>query len=292
MRKLLFSIVVGIAFIANRSVAQTVQLQTSAPSVDINATFGVTVRMSNIEWGNITIDGLEPFQVIGQSTSNSVQIINGVSTAETVLQLQVRPNETWVFTIGPARVSSAAGEQVSNTVEISVEWQQLFWVNSVSPLDSDQTDPWIDTRDIGSYIKRLLLSLFWIATVIVLVNQGLKKKPRKSEIASEQVSNLWSSLADAEPLPSPESPVFLEAYDKYLRSFLASTMHVPVTSLTTMTYEELLTVSKTGTSETIYKRVERCVASLKTALYAWGAYDPEAMVKELLSLRHQEPEDL
>lgn len=95
MKKILFFFIVYTVSAINLLWAQQLNLSATTTQVDINTTFGVTVQILNIQNpSEVKIDGMSQFSVRGQSTSSSMQIANGQTSAQYTLQLQVQPMTT------------------------------------------------------------------------------------------------------------------------------------------------------------------------------------------------------
>lgn len=122
---------------------QTMQLSSSVDHIDINTTVDLQVRVDWISnpWP-VTIQGLEPFTVRGQATSTSMQINNGQQSAQLILQLQLQPTMTGMFTLGPARLETASGSIESNSIRLEVTGEKVFLqpqpLSAIMPVQEQQ----------------------------------------------------------------------------------------------------------------------------------------------------------
>lgn len=106
--------------------APQIQLEASSNSVTLDEPLQLYITIqqdktsNNLNLSTPEISGLESFKVIGQSSSTSMQIINGVGAATLEQQLQVMPQKEGQFTIGPVQAEFEGKMVQSNTVEVSV----------------------------------------------------------------------------------------------------------------------------------------------------------------------------
>lgn len=107
--------------------SQSITLTTSTDTVDINGTLSL---VANIQWvnqvGEITIQWLDPFVVLGQGQSTSMQLINGQQTMSMQLQLQLQPTSSGNFVLWPAQIAYGTGMLASNTIIVTVTGEKIF----------------------------------------------------------------------------------------------------------------------------------------------------------------------
>jgi hypothetical protein len=85
-------------------------------------TFTLTVSVTGqMRGGRPDVPGLEEFQILGQSSSNRVQLINGQMSVQTATSYTLAPRREGTFTLGPAALTSGGAAVPSNAVTITVE---------------------------------------------------------------------------------------------------------------------------------------------------------------------------
>lgn len=286
MRKLLFSIIVS-SVVRGASVgfAQQVALQLSTSSVDVNSSFGVTIRIYAVAWWwDIQVDGLEKFQVVGQSTSTSVQTVQGVSTSETILLLQLDPSETGTFRIGPARIVTPSGEILSNSEEITVVGEQLFgggWASAPSAWSPEIGQK--NMRDIVYH--RFAMLKRYLAALVVVVWTIIRTRTKHAVSSGETiaVSRISPSSEKSISLPSVDDPWFLRECDRFIRDRMATISGYEKTMIEAMTYEELLLCLEHRLQENENNRaLTEPLKMMSALLYSGASYRADDVLQTLV----------
>lgn len=184
--------------------AQSIQLSTPAPQVDINNPFTVAITVTDgPTWWTVNLDWVDNFDVVWQSTATTMQIINGVRKQWTQLQLQLKAKEKWVFELWPARIQWNWSLE-SNVVSVEIIGDKLFvngtpqWWKPQNTQPSSQDVVMSKDTSVQSsssiplwipLVVFLLASAWWIAAIV---------KKRKSidhefsvEVAEEWFVELW-----------------------------------------------------------------------------------------------------
>jgi hypothetical protein len=165
--------------------AQTLDLQTSTNMADINSSFSATISVSWIQWGDVSIGWIENFEVINQSRSQSMQIINGRQSTQVQLVLNLQPKEVGTFTLGPARVDTPQWAITSQSVIIEVDGESLFG-NSSAILNDEEpsaTEPLIHSYNWIGWLFGLL--------VIWLIIRVFKVARKKQSVMLEESNSSW-----------------------------------------------------------------------------------------------------
>lgn len=172
--------------------AQSLDLQTSTNKTDINSTFGATVVVEWIQWGDVSIAWIENFEVVNQSRSQSIQVINGRQSSQVQLQLNLKPKEVGTYTLGPAVVDTPQGAVSSQSVLIEVDGESLFGSsNTLLDPQQDESSP-LTMRSfnrIGWFFGLLVLGL------IVRVFQVARRKQLLTSLDEEPVVSQWVSAS-------------------------------------------------------------------------------------------------
>jgi hypothetical protein len=86
-------------------------------------TFTINVIISSGErnTGNASLAGVEAFNVLGQSTSTQVQVINGTFYSNKTTSITATAKNEGSFTIGPAKIRHNGKEFESNTIVLCVD---------------------------------------------------------------------------------------------------------------------------------------------------------------------------
>lgn len=80
----------------------------------------LTIENATSGIGKINLDGLGEFNEVSREQSNSIRVINGVTTGTLTHQLVLLPTREGSFTLGPARLHHQGLEISSNTLAITV----------------------------------------------------------------------------------------------------------------------------------------------------------------------------
>ena len=187
IRKIWTTLVVWVFVISGYIHAQSVVLETTTTLADINTPLWATVTIDGLQGGDVHIAGLDNFDVVSQSRSQSIQIINGRQAAQVQLQLRLQPQEVGTFTLWPAIVQSGNEEYTSQSILIEVQGESLFG-NSAAVL-SDPTwtqSSWslFDMRSLWNWIG----IIFWLI-IVVLIIHVIRVARRKTILPSRSV---WS----------------------------------------------------------------------------------------------------
>jgi len=92
-------------------------------TIDTGTSTTLTVTLRNLDGGDIkTIDGLDNFEVLGTSHINSTQTINGITTKEVGLNINIMPKNIGTFTL-KAHVDVDGREVLSNELTVTVTEQ-------------------------------------------------------------------------------------------------------------------------------------------------------------------------
>lgn len=114
IRVILFLLLVSLSFSADA----TITIQTSTNNVSIGESFAISVTsQGNLNGNDIVINGIENFEVIGKSSSSSMQIINGKYSSETSIQLNLMPKRSGKFILSG---SLNGKKSSSNSIVIDV----------------------------------------------------------------------------------------------------------------------------------------------------------------------------
>lgn len=186
MKYILLSIV-SVLLLPGMVLAQTLDLQTTTTSVDINNWFGATIVVDSIQWGDVAIAGIENFEVVSQSRSQSIQIINGSQTAQITLNLNLKPKETWTFTLGPATIQTPQWVVSSQSVLIEVAGDRLFGSSSAVLNTSQNTSS--DSGRSFYWVWRV----FWVLLVWLMI-RVFKVARRKNTIVSQAYTHAPDSV--------------------------------------------------------------------------------------------------
>lgn len=222
--------------------AQTLDLQTTTNMTDINSSFGVTVVVEWIQWGDVSIAWIEDFEVVSQSRSQSMQIINGRQSTNVQLNLNLKPKEVGTFTLGPAVVQIPGWNIASQSVNIEVDGESLFGSSS-AVLDTDTNEkPLVSLRSFN-WIGRIFGAL--VLGLIVRVFQVARRK--KSSDVDEVLDTVSDSL-----VPS-EGHVFAWSIQQLLTH---ARQHTDI-HWATHSIWELRTSTKDGALAWLLKRIEQ-----------------------------------
>lgn len=134
MKKILYIFWIVLFSIYNACFAKiNITINSDSTSIDISEL--VELRIDVIATENETIwevqiAGIESFNVVWQSVSNSTRIMNGNSSENYTLILTLKANKAWEYEIGPVKV----WEITSNIVNLEVTWAEVFigWQQDVA----------------------------------------------------------------------------------------------------------------------------------------------------------------
>ena len=102
--------------------AVDIKLETSTKQVLLNEPFQVkaTVTSSDTQSKNIHINGLDKLDVLSESASQSISLINGRIRSKTVHTFSVSANKEEALALGPATVELDGNKVVSNTIKLNI----------------------------------------------------------------------------------------------------------------------------------------------------------------------------
>ena len=117
---IIFLLFFGVSF------AQQITLDATSKEVDVNDSFSVIVSLVDApqNW-RVEITWIDQFEVLGQSTANTLQVINWERQQATELQLQLRAKDPWEYVVWPAFVQWR-NDIASNLLELKITWEKLF----------------------------------------------------------------------------------------------------------------------------------------------------------------------
>lgn len=164
--------------------AQTVTLQVSPQAIDVNETVRATIE---IGWttgnGTVNLDGIQDFEILSSSTSNALQVVNGQREQTTTMILDLQPQESGEYTIGPARLTIQGEGVVASSQEVTIEvtGEKLFvwavprgwtvngdtlvaqpdkvqWISAFSPMNEPRELPW----RVWRVVSIVVIVRFWV----------------------------------------------------------------------------------------------------------------------------------
>ena len=76
------------------------------PTLFIGDTFTIKIIIhGDRDTGEIKVQGLDQFKILGQSQSNGIAVINGHPSSEVSILLEVQAEKEGIFALGPATVT-------------------------------------------------------------------------------------------------------------------------------------------------------------------------------------------
>ncbi len=137
MKKIILFILLQIVCIS-QLFALDIEINTQKKQYDLNENIIVNIEVSSQENWNISIENiawLENFSQYGSSQKQETTIINGEVSTKSFVELILRANEEWIYSIWPVEVKNTEEIIESNQVEITVWESQKIQQNNdtISP---------------------------------------------------------------------------------------------------------------------------------------------------------------
>lgn len=171
---------------------QTLDLQVSTTVADINTPLTATVTVAWVEWWwSVAIQGIEAFDILNQSRSQSVQVANGRQLSQVQLILSLQPKAVWTYTLWPATIETSNGTVTSRFVEVEVSGESLFGNNTqIFPPETDAL------QETNTPLNRILRIFIWLVLVLIgRVYRAFRFKQWKS---------FWSPNYQHDAIPIPK----------------------------------------------------------------------------------------
>lgn len=164
MIKRSFSLWVMIIGLVSVVFGQTLDLQVSTTLADINTPITATITVAGVEWWwSVAITGIEAFDILNQSRSQSIQVVNGRQASQVQLTLSLQPKAVWTYTLGPATIETSNGTLASPSAEVEVSGESLFGTNT-QLLPEESSEPWLPKQSFNRILRiflGLILVLVW-----------------------------------------------------------------------------------------------------------------------------------
>ncbi len=144
IKKLLIT-VIFIVFSINYSFAQSlIELKSNWTDFDINDPIRLEINISLDGYSNIKIwdiKGLDNFDIVWKSQSQSYRNINGRSSIQISQIYTIKAIKKWVYTLWPVIAYEWNKKLESNTIEIKVSGERIFLGNSNNISTTNNTPP-------------------------------------------------------------------------------------------------------------------------------------------------------
>lgn len=239
--------------------AQWLELRVNTTELDINNTLQVQVDIDEwiAQWGEVAIQGLDQFEVLGQSRSQNVQIINGQRSWSIQFSIQAKAKETGTYTLWPAYLQIGTGNIQSNELTIEVTGEKLF-LNSPPPgVTSQQTTiptqtnlPVTNNKFTTSWLplQRLILAGALACILIILWIRRRQKKfisldTTIAQHSTEEATTQYDLVHSLKPpiLPRKNSRNYIEQIDLRMKQIISQQLQKDVSS---WSYHEISTERK------------------------------------------------
>ena len=199
----------------------------STTGIDLNATFNQNWEVM-LSWGNsssdVTIPGLEDFQITGTSESTQCSSANGRIESETDKSYILIPKKFGKFTLGPAKwVVSWKSQVESKTVTVEVSHKEGMITNPSPSINNPQKDEQIaplekaqftSGSDQNSFLRNPIVIIGLIFLFLIILAARYIGRLDKQDLEKSDIS--ISSLLETLPYFSTS-----EEAERYIRDYYA-----------------------------------------------------------------------
>ncbi len=230
--------------------ASSIELSVDNENPDIWEIFTLEVQLefSSLEpVQDVTIPGIENFEVFSQMQSEQTQIIHDDVSKQSFIILQLKPTNFWTFEIGPASGSFSGTTLNSNTLSIHVGEQWASVVPSISEETiskeatisgeasiDNETDQWIrGLKKPGDNVFILLLFIFlffaFFYTIMHMFFFSRRDTPEQEPPtpAPEPVSIVQELRELKQQIPHITKQEFYEKLNATIKKVISYTYNIP-----------------------------------------------------------------
>ena len=220
------------------------------------------INTQQLWWGEVQIEGIDQFTIVGQQQSTRTMMVNGATTAQQSIAITLSPKQPWTYTIWPARISGTS--LVSNTVEFTV-------TDTISQLQAQLRGPRA-LVDTAWWYGLLLLGILLVWWVYWIYHRRTPVSVPQTRMVTTVDTPSPGPIDRHARKPTLDDPVYVESVEIFVRNYLQRKRQ---TATYAMTYQELLSFNNTTTTE---KKVDMqtlkyILMQLQQAKYAKRAID-------------------
>ncbi len=179
MRRIVALFVVAMCIVSigiSHTFAQRLYLEANQIHININDTIHVQLVAEWLEsLDQVRIAWIDAFTVLSQSQSTIMQSIDWKLQSSHTLAFTLQWNEQWTFVLGPAMITVAGDVLLSNTIELTIQWQKLFvgeapvwWMTQIQDNQFEILQPWEKTWWLSLILWIVILVLLFFGVVYLL----------------------------------------------------------------------------------------------------------------------------